>query len=149
MKNRKAVFLSIALVLSAVAGVAAFTRGASGPAQEKAEHRHEERAPEKQNGQQEDQGLEVVEAKYVCMINDQRFPKEQFAVEAEGRTYYGCCEMCKERLESDARARTATDPVSGRKVDKAKAVIGAAADGRVFYFESEENLKKFKAAPKS
>ena len=148
MKNRKAVFLSIAL-LSAVAVVAGFTRAASSPAQEKAGHSHEHKAPEKQKEANKDQGLEVVEAKYVCMINDKRFPKEQFAVEAEGRTYYGCCEMCKEKLEGDAKAREATDPVSGKKVDKARAVIGAAADGRVFYFESEENLKKFNAAPKS
>ena len=48
--------------------------------------------------------------------------------------------MCKERLEKDANLRNAIDPVSGNEVDKAKAVIGANAEGKVHYFESEENL---------
>jgi YHS domain-containing protein len=39
--------------------------------------------------------------------------------------------------------------VSGKKVDNAKAVIGADADGKVFYFESVENLKKYKAGSDS
>jgi YHS domain-containing protein len=90
-------------------------------------------------------GVVQVEAKYVCMINNQRFDKEQIAIEVEGRTYYGCCEMCKERLGTDSRSRTALDPVSGKRVDKAKAVIGADSGGKVFYFENVENLKRFKA----
>jgi YHS domain-containing protein len=36
------------------------------------------------------------------------------------------------------------DPVSGNKVDKAEAVIGADADGRVYYFENAKNLKSYK-----
>ena len=87
--------------------------------------------------------LVQVETKYVCMINDQRFSKVQIPVEVEGRTYYGCCEMCKERLRGDASSRTAVDPVSGKKVDKATAVIGATPDGTVFYFETLENLKRY------
>ena len=53
--------------------------------------------------------------------------------------------MCKTALAKDAAKRVAVDPVSGKEVDKAKAVIGAQEDGRVFYFESEENLKKVNA----
>jgi YHS domain-containing protein len=85
-----------------------------------------------------------VETKYVCMINNQKFNKEQIAVEVDGQTYYGCCEMCKEKLRKDKASRWATDPVSGKKVDKAKAVIGADSEGKVYYFETAENLKKFK-----
>ena len=89
--------------------------------------------------------LVQVEAKYVCMINNQRFAKEQIPIEVENRTYYGCCEMCKEKLRNDSESRTAIDPVSGKQVDKATAVIGASSDGKVVYFESLKNLKQFKA----
>jgi YHS domain-containing protein len=88
--------------------------------------------------------LTQVETKYVCMINNQRFDKEQIPITIDGVTYYGCCEMCKEKLQKDKSSRVAVDPVSGKKVDKAKAVIGATADGKVYYFESVENMKKFK-----
>ncbi len=87
--------------------------------------------------------LKQVESKYVCMINNQLFDKEQIPVEVDGKTYYGCCPMCKEKLEKSVQARTATDPVSGATVDKATAIIGAQADGVVHYFESEENLTKY------
>ena len=87
--------------------------------------------------------LTKVEPKTVCMINEQSMGKDQIAVEVEGKTYYGCCEMCKKALASDASKRVAIDPVSGKSVDKAKAVIGAQEDGRVFYFENEANLAKW------
>lgn len=87
--------------------------------------------------------LTRVEAKKVCMVNDALFQKDQIPVEVEGRTYYGCCNMCKERLAQDAAARTATDPVTGRPVDKAEAVLGAKPDGSVLYFESEETFERY------
>jgi YHS domain-containing protein len=88
-------------------------------------------------------GLKRVEAKKVCMVNDQLFEKDQIPVAFEGKTYYGCCEMCKERLAKDAAARTAVDPVTGRKVDKATAVIVAPPQGKVLYFESEKTLAEY------
>jgi YHS domain-containing protein len=97
-----------------------------------------------QSEQSKDTSLVQVETKYVCMINNQKFNKEQIAIEVEGQTYYGCCEMCKEKLKKDKASRWATDPVSGKKVDKAKAVIGVDTDGKAFYFENVENMKKFK-----
>jgi len=84
------------------------------------------------------------EAKYVCMINNQRFNKAQIAIDVDGKTYYGCCEMCKDRLRNDPESREAVDPVSGKKVDKATAVIGATEAGDVFYFESESNMQSFR-----
>jgi YHS domain-containing protein len=86
-----------------------------------------------------------VEAKKVCMVNDALFGKDQIPVEVNGRTYYGCCEMCKERLAKDPASRTATDPVSGKAVDKATAVIAALPDGAVLYFETEANFEAFNA----
>jgi YHS domain-containing protein len=88
----------------------------------------------------------VVETKYVCMINNQRFAKEQIPVVVSGKTYYGCCEMCKAALKNKPSNRLAVDPVSRKQVDKAKAVIGADSNDKVVYFESMENLKKFNAA---
>lgn len=87
--------------------------------------------------------LKRVETKKVCMINNQVFEKDQIPVQVNGKTYYGCCEMCKERLAKDAEARTAVDPVTGKKVDKATAVIVAQTDGSVLYFESEATLAKY------
>jgi YHS domain-containing protein len=87
--------------------------------------------------------LKRVEAKKVCMVNNQLFEKDQIPIAVEGKTYYGCCEMCKERLGKDAAARTAVDPVTGKKVDKATAVIAAQPDGKVLYFESEKTLAEY------
>ena len=90
--------------------------------------------------------LKLVDSNHVCMITDQEFAREQIPVEVEGKTYYGCCEMCKAKLNNNPESRVATDPVSGNSVDKAEAVIGAAPDGKVYYFESEENLTQFDPA---
>lgn len=87
-----------------------------------------------------------VEPKKVCMINNELMDKDQIPVEVQGKTYYGCCKMCKDKLTTDAASRSAVDPVSGKTVDKASAVIGAKADGSVLYFENDENLAKYAAA---
>jgi YHS domain-containing protein len=87
--------------------------------------------------------LKKVEAKKVCMINNQLFEKDQIPVSVEGKTYYGCCEMCKERLTKDRAARTALDPVTHKEVDKATAVIAAQPDGKVLYFQSEKTLEEY------
>ena len=89
--------------------------------------------------------LEKVASKTVCMINEHAMGKDQIPVEVDGKTYYGCCEMCKKALASDPSKRSAIDPVSGKTVDKATAVIAAQKDGRVFYFENDENLAKYNA----
>ena len=90
------------------------------------------------------EGLRKVEdLKQVCMVNNQFMGKDQIPVEVEGKTYYGCCEMCKERLAKDQAVRYSTDPVSGARVDKATAVIGVQPNGSVLYFENETNLQEY------
>ena len=89
--------------------------------------------------------LEKVESKTVCMINEQAMGKDQIPVVVDGKTYYGCCEMCKKALAEKAEKRVAVDPITGKEVDKAKAVIAAQKDGRVWYFESDETLAKYNA----
>jgi YHS domain-containing protein len=90
-------------------------------------------------------GLTVVrDRNHVCMVNDQYMGREQIPVTVSDKTYYGCCPMCKGRLERDAAARQATDPVTGNSVDKASAVIARAPSGNVLYFESERTLAQYK-----
>jgi YHS domain-containing protein len=90
--------------------------------------------------------LTRVDNKQVCMVNNGYMKKDQIPVPVEDRTYYGCCQMCVTALQSDKTKRVAIDPVSGKKVDKSLAVIGADADGNVFYFETADNLAKYKPA---
>ncbi len=94
-------------------------------------------------------GLQRVDPKYVCFINKHKFDKEQLPVEVDGKTYYGCCDMCKSKLKSDPASRYDTDPVSGKRVNKADAVIGADANGKIYFFENEEDLKKFQPPAES
>lgn len=86
-----------------------------------------------------------VEPSLVCMVNNQYMGKAQIPVAVDGKTYFGCCEMCKSRLAQDPTSRAAVDPVSGATVDKAAAVIGRDASGAVLYFESEKNLQLYAA----
>jgi len=51
--------------------------------------------------------------------------------------------MCKGKLQTNLASRISIDPVSGKEVDKASSIIGAASNGSVYYFETEENLKAF------
>lgn len=101
-----------------------------------------------QGGDDAAPALTPIKPEYVCMVNNAAFDKPQIPVEVDGKTYYGCCPMCKERLTKDASARTATDPVSGQKVDKAVAVIGKTNEGSVYYFENEANMKQYHVEPK-
>jgi YHS domain-containing protein len=85
----------------------------------------------------------VTDASQVCMVNDQFMGRSQIPVQVDGKTYYGCCAMCKGRLQSDAAARTAVDPVTNDAVDKASAVIGKTTTGLVLYFASREHFQTY------
>lgn len=85
----------------------------------------------------------VADRSLVCMVNDQFMGQPQIPIEVEGRTYYGCCEMCKTRLGTDPTARSAIDPVTNRPVDKAVAVIGKTPTGAAVYFETEESFAAY------
>lgn len=86
----------------------------------------------------------VADPSQVCMVNDQFMGKPQIPVEVEGRTYYGCCAMCKDKLNQQPTARVAQDPVTGESVDKAKAIIIQDAAGKVKYFASEDTLRRYR-----
>jgi YHS domain-containing protein len=85
----------------------------------------------------------VADPSQVCMVNDQYMGRPQIPTVVEGRTYYGCCAMCKEKLEKQREARIARDPVSGEEVDKATAVIAQDTTGKALYFASEDTLRRY------
>jgi YHS domain-containing protein len=88
----------------------------------------------------------VEDHKKICMVANKAFAKDQIPIEIEGRTYYGCCNMCKTMLANDATQRAAIDPVSKKSVDKSLAVIGVSSNRAVVYFENEEDLETYNAA---
>ena len=82
--------------------------------------------------------------KQVCMVNNAYMAKDQIEVPHDGKTYYGCCNMCVERIPNDETARTAKDPFSGKNVDKSEAyIVLKDKAGNVDYFENEANYKKY------
>lgn len=89
-------------------------------------------------------GMSRVDPTQVCMVNNQFMGKPQIPIAVEGRTYYGCCNMCKDRLGKDPSSRLAQDPVTGESVDKATAVIIQDPNGRVLYFANEGTLSRFR-----
>lgn len=85
----------------------------------------------------------IPERSRVCMMQDTVMAAPAIPLQHGGRTYYGCCEMCKKRIEDDpGRYTTARDPLSGVVVDKATALL-LSVDGRVLYFESETSRSGF------
>lgn len=80
----------------------------------------------------------------VCMVNDAYMGKEQIEVPHEGKMYYGCCNMCKEKIPKDENVRYATDPYSLKKISKADAyIVVIGNNNEVAYFESEVNYQLF------
>ncbi|WP_312334839.1 hypothetical protein [Sphingobacterium sp.] len=86
----------------------------------------------------------IVSNDEVCMVNDAYMGKKQLEVKVNGNTYYGCCEMCKERIPKDASVRLAIDPFSQKQVDKSTAIIAVTGDnGEVSYFENKANFTNY------
>jgi len=80
----------------------------------------------------------------VCMVNDAYMGKPQIPVPVNGKTYYGCCQMCVGALNSNETARTGIDPFSKKEVDKTEAyIVLMKEEGDVAYFESKENYLSF------
>ena len=86
-----------------------------------------------------------VSKRMICMITNKAYSKPQLPVTVKGRTYYGCCDMCRHTLKTDASSRYAIDPISGKKVDKSKAVVGKDAKGSVVYFQNQADFDAYNA----
>lgn len=81
----------------------------------------------------------------VCMVNNAYMGKKQIPVEYDGKIYYGCCQMCVKKIQTEREVRFAKDPVTGEEVDKAKAYIAPSASGKeeVLYFKSAATYQQF------
>jgi len=80
----------------------------------------------------------------VCMVNDEYMGKKQIPVAFGGNTYFGCCDMCVQRIPNDELVRKAADPLTGEEVDKANAYIVLMNEtGAVAYFSSKSNYEAF------
>lgn len=90
-----------------------------------------------------DMSWKIVPNETVCMVTEAYFAKPQIPVKVGDKTYYGCCEGCKKTLIEDKSARTATDPLTNKSVDKATATIAANSVGKVLYFENKNNFEKY------
>ena len=90
--------------------------------------------------------LTHVTTEKVCMVTNKVFPTAQIPIQIDEKTYYGCCKMCKQQIVEKPELRSALDPLSKVKVDKALAYIGADKTGSVFYFKNSDNFKKYNAA---
>lgn len=93
--------------------------------------------------QAQDIEQEGISPELVCMVNDAYMGgKKQIPVAYEGKTYYGCCQMCVGRIQNDAQVRYATDPYSGEVIDKSEAfiILQPGIDNQVSYYKSEANF---------
>lgn len=84
---------------------------------------------------------------YVCMMQDMVLTKPGIAIKYAGKTYYGCCEMCKEKIRVNPKKYTRSlDLVSRKPVDKARAYVYG-LNGDAYYFSSEANRRTFAKDP--
>lgn len=87
--------------------------------------------------------VSVPERTRVCMVQDTVMTVPAVPLERDGKTYYGCCPMCKGKIAAEPKRYTlARDPLTGATVDKATAEL-LSVDGRVLYFESDASRKRF------
>ncbi|HMO01505.1 MAG TPA: hypothetical protein PKD37_05105 [Oligoflexia bacterium] len=84
--------------------------------------------------------LVKVDGSSVCMLDDLFAASGNHPSQIEGLTYYCCYKNCEEYFAEKEMSRFAQDPVSGVTVNKANSVYGRAHNGKIFYFENEENL---------
>jgi YHS domain-containing protein len=87
----------------------------------------------------------IEDTSQVCMVNNQYMGRGQIPVKVDGKTYYGCCPACQNRIRSEPSVRFAKDPVTGEQVDKATAVIAHDARNVVLYFASAQNVRSYTA----
>lgn len=86
-----------------------------------------------------------VESSKVCYVNNKFMGIDQIPVEFENKTYYGCCEGCVIKLKTMRETRVATDPYSGKEVDKSLAfiVLSPTGNNNVLYFESKQTYMDY------
>lgn len=87
----------------------------------------------------------VLDHPQVCMVSNSFKGQQQIPVPVNEKTYYGCCRKCVVKLQHSPGLRYSTDPLTGRNIDKAKAVITYDPERypAVLYFETKANAENY------
>jgi YHS domain-containing protein len=89
----------------------------------------------------------VSDAAQVCMVKRGVQASTPHTEQYGGKTYHFCCSGCLTRFRANPEIeRFATDPVNGKKIDKADALIYS-YQGRAYFLSSPRSLKKFAKKP--
>ncbi|MDP3441221.1 MAG: hypothetical protein Q8T08_00030 [Ignavibacteria bacterium] len=89
----------------------------------------------------------AIAAQQICMFGDELKTRPTETVVIEGETYYVCCQICADKLKINFHdSQFAVDEYSHHRIKKSKAfiVLTKKSNGKVSYFESEENYNHIK-----
>lgn len=89
-------------------------------------------------------GLKIIDPSHTCMGSNMAQAKPQNYAYIENKRYYGCTSMCIANLKEVPGFRYGLDPVSGKRVDKATALIARQSHGGLLYFEGENTYDEYK-----
>ena len=88
-----------------------------------------------------------VKGEQVCMYRNKLNVGPSIPVVIDGETYYVCCLGCGDKLKQNYQdSQYGEDKFSHHRIKKTKAFIALTkkSNGKVSYFESEENFNHFK-----
>ena len=88
-----------------------------------------------------------VKGQQICMYRNRLIVGSSIPVVIEGETYYVCCQGCVDKLQQNYQdSQYGEDKFSHHRIKKTKAfiVLDKKSNGKVSYFESEENFNHFK-----
>ncbi len=89
----------------------------------------------------------VTDPVQVCMVKRTVQPHTSYTYDYLGKTYHFCCTMCLGKFKADPdHLKFATDPVSGKPVDKSEAFIYSYR-GHAYFFGKKRYMKKFSKRP--
>ena len=89
--------------------------------------------------------MKRVKTDEINMVTNRYTTELQSRVILGGKVYYTLGESYAWTMQQNPSIRFAKDPLTGKTIDKADAIIYIDADGRALYFESEGTYKKFLA----
>ncbi len=89
--------------------------------------------------------LTRVDASKVNMVTNRVEEHAQNSVDINGRSYSVASDSYARTLKLNPSLRLATDPITGKKIDKSEAQTFADASGKVFYFANDSSFKSFLA----
>ncbi|BBE19898.1 hypothetical protein AQPE_4086 [Aquipluma nitroreducens] len=88
-----------------------------------------------------------VKGQQICMYRNKLNVGPSIPVVIDGETYYVCCQGCGDKLKQNYQdSQYGEDKFSHHRIKKTKAFIALTkkSQGKVSYFESEENFNHFK-----